>query len=66
MNAGEGHEPWVDATVVAKHIGVEPQTVREYARLKKLPGRKFGGSWRFRLSDIDAPAPVADPWVRKN
>ena len=31
----------------ATFLGVSPWTIREQARLRRLPGRKVGKEWRF-------------------
>jgi excisionase family DNA binding protein len=39
---------------VARLLKLQPYTVREWARLGKLKGRKYGRVWRFKSSDIQA------------
>ncbi len=52
-----GFEPYVDESVVASFIGVEPRRVLELARAGELPAHPIGRTrktWRFRLSEIEA------------
>lgn len=50
-------ESWVDATIVAKHLGCKPDHVRKMAVAGSIPGSKIGNGkrdyWRFKLSAID-------------
>lgn len=38
---------------VAAYLDCEPKTVEEAARTGRLPGVKYGRSWRFPLSALD-------------
>lgn len=38
---------------VAEYLDCEPKTVEEAARAGRLPGVKYGRSWRFPLSALD-------------
>jgi excisionase family DNA binding protein len=38
---------------VAKYLKVNERTIYRLLSAKKLPAFKVGGSWRFRLTDID-------------
>lgn len=38
---------------VASVLRVTAYTVRRYLREKKLPGKKVGGQWRVRKSDLE-------------
>lgn len=44
---------------VAQYLKLKEQTVRDLLRLKKLPGRKVGKSWRVLRSELDA-------WLRES
>jgi excisionase family DNA binding protein len=37
---------------VARLLQVHPRTVYKLVKRGALPGRKFGGGWRFRKSEI--------------
>jgi len=37
---------------VATMLGIPPSTVRLYARTGKLPGRKIGRKWLFRIDEV--------------
>ena len=49
---------------VAQYLKMKEQTVRDLLRLRKLPGRKIGKSWRVLRSELEAwlrqPEPVED------
>jgi excisionase family DNA binding protein len=40
------------ANQVAELLQIHPRTVYKLARQGSLPGRKFGGGWRFSRSEI--------------
>jgi excisionase family DNA binding protein len=46
-------EPWVSVDEVAAHLGVAKDSVYRWIEMKKLPARKLGRLWKFRLSEID-------------
>ena len=51
-----GLEPFVDAEVIGKFLGIEPRRVLELARAGQLPAHPIGRgkrrTWRFRVSEI--------------
>lgn len=52
-------EYFVDANVIAEHLGVERRTVLHMARTGRLPAHPINPSagkklWRFKLSEVDA------------
>lgn len=51
-----GLEPFVDAEVVGRFLGIEPRRVQELARAGQLPAHPIGRgkrrAWRFRVSEI--------------
>lgn len=54
----------VDTATVAAHLDLTEQTVLKHARSGIIPGKKYGGRWRFDLEQIDhAPEPT-DPWAQ--
>lgn len=55
----------VDATVVAKYLGIAVYTVYQHAKTGKIPAFKVGNQWRFFLSDIRAHlSKPRDPWAQ--
>ena len=38
---------------LANYLKLDPKTIREYARKKRIPARKVGSQWRFLKSSID-------------
>ncbi|MFZ1265760.1 MAG: helix-turn-helix domain-containing protein [Anaerolineae bacterium] len=44
---------------VAQYLKMKEQTVRDLLRLRKLPGRKIGKSWRVLRSELEA-------WLRQS
>lgn len=52
-------ERYVDATIIAEHLGVERRTVLHMARTGRLPAHPLDPAaktklWRFKLSEVDA------------
>lgn len=50
-------EPWVSVDDVAAHLGVAKDSVYRWIDSKRLPARKIGKLWKFKLSEVDE-------WVR--
>lgn len=46
-------ERWIDVGEAANYLGVKAETVRIWAKAKKMPARKIGRCWKFRISEID-------------
>ena len=44
----------ITVTEVAAYLKLTQKTAYRLAAQGKIPGFKVGGSWRFRLSEIDA------------
>jgi excisionase family DNA binding protein len=54
INAIQHHiEPYIDAEQAARILGLHPRTVRLWAKQGKLPARKLGSLWKFRVSWLD-------------
>lgn len=50
-----GHELMsgiLDVAEIAERLKVHPETIRQMARLKKIPARKVGKEWRFSISAV--------------
>ena len=49
---------------VSQYLRIDEQTVRDLLRVRKLPGRKVGRSWRILRSELEAwlrqPEPIGD------
>jgi excisionase family DNA binding protein len=45
-------EEILTASQVASLLQVHPRTVYKLVRQGSIPGRKFGGGWRFRKGEI--------------
>jgi len=49
---------------VSQYLRIDEQTVRDLLRVRKLPGRKVGRSWRILRSELEAwlrqPEPAGD------
>jgi excisionase family DNA binding protein len=45
-------EEILTASQVAELLQVHPRTVYKLAKRGSIPGRKFGGGWRFSKSEI--------------
>lgn len=46
-------EPWVSVEAIAKHLGVAKDSVYRWIETKKLPARRVGRLWKFKLSEVD-------------
>jgi hypothetical protein len=60
-------EPYVYADAVAAHLGnMSPLTIKQWARTGKIPGRKPGKYWLFKISEVDAELakPQENPWAQ--
>jgi excisionase family DNA binding protein len=59
-------EAFVDAAAVGAHLsGKSAYTIRQWAKAGVIPGVKVGGTWLFKLSEIDAHlAQPKDPWYQ--
>ena len=42
----------IDADTAAEVLGVQPNTIRLWARERRLPALKLGKLWRFRQSSL--------------
>ena len=47
-------ERFIKVEDIAKELDVEPETVREWIRAKKLPAYKIGREYRIERSDYEA------------
>lgn len=52
-------EPWVSVDEVAKHLGVNKESVYRWIERKGLPAHRVGRLWKCQLSEVDE-------WVRTN
>ncbi len=50
---GSDAEKWSSLEEVAKHIGVNKDTVRNWIKKDAIPAHKIGKLWKFKLSEID-------------
>lgn len=48
------HDPLLDAEQAAAYLGLQPDTVRLWARQRRLPAIKLGKLWKFRESALRA------------
>lgn len=46
------HDEVMSVGEVAVFLKLEPKTIRQYAREKKIPARKLGNQWRFLKSSL--------------
>ena len=46
-------EPWVSVEDIAKHLGVPHNYKKKWIETKKLPARRVGRLWKFKLSEVD-------------
>jgi excisionase family DNA binding protein len=46
-------EPFVNSEQAGKFLCLHPKTVEKMAREGRIPARKIGKFWRYRLSELD-------------
>jgi excisionase family DNA binding protein len=46
-------ERWVSSKEVAKHLGVNKDTLQRWINNKSIPCHRVGRLWKFRISEID-------------
>ena len=46
-------EPWVCLDDVAKYLGVNKDTIRNWIKKTDIPAHKIGRQWKFKLSEVD-------------
>lgn len=46
-------EPWVSLEEVAKYLGVNKDTIRNWIKKTDIPAHKIGRKWKFKLSEVD-------------
>jgi excisionase family DNA binding protein len=46
-------EPWVSVDEVAGHLGVAKDSIYRWIEGKRLPARRVGRLWKFKLSEVD-------------
>lgn len=49
----DSQEPWVGMREVSSHVGVTAETIRKWINERGFPGKKYGGRWKFRISEVD-------------
>jgi excisionase family DNA binding protein len=49
MNSGE----WLSVSQIARELGRDPRTVRNWCKNNQLPAKKIGGQWMSRRSWLD-------------
>ena len=47
------NEQWVGIKRVAEHLDVKEVTVRKWIAEGKVPCKKIGKQWKFKISEID-------------
>ena len=62
----ETQEPWVCMSDIATYLGVTSETVRNWIKQRDLPGKKMGGRWKFRMSEVEEWAENVRPPTRRN
>jgi len=45
-------EPYLSARQLAKHLGMQPDTILKKCTRGQIPGHKLGYSRRFKLSEV--------------
>lgn len=47
-------ERWLSVEQIARHLGVNPDTIYKWIIRKKMPAHKVGRLWKFKASEVDA------------
>lgn len=58
--------PMMSVQQVAEYLDCEPKTVEEALRVKRLPGVKYGRSWRIPVSALDEALHAEAMAARRN
>ena len=45
---------WVGIEELAKYLGVNKDTIRNWIKKKELPACKIGRQWKFKKDEVDA------------
>lgn len=45
---------WVGIEEIAKYLGVNKDTIRNWIKKKELPACKIGRQWKFKKDEVDA------------
>ena len=46
-------ERWLSVEEIARHLGVNPDTIYKWIDRKKMPAHKLGRLWKFLASEVD-------------
>ena len=46
-------EAWSGINEDAAHLGVTPETIRNWIKKTDIPAHKIGKLWKFKLSELD-------------
>ena len=46
-------ENWVSTKEICEYLGVKRHTVFAWVKELEMPGRKIGGNWKFKISEIE-------------
>ena len=47
------NEQWVGIKYIAQYLDVKEVTVRKWINESKIPCKKIGKQWKFKISEID-------------
>ena len=48
------YDGWVGIDEIAKYLGVNKDTIRNWIKKKELPACKIGRQWKFKKDEVDA------------
>jgi len=51
-------ERWLSVEEIASHLGVSKETIYRWVEKDKIPAKKVGRQWKFKVSTVDE-------WVNK-
>jgi excisionase family DNA binding protein len=46
-------ECWLSVQEIARHLGVNPDTIYKWITRKSMPAHKLGRLWKFLASEVD-------------
>ena len=62
-------EPWLSVEEIARHLGVSKETIYRWLEKDRIPARRIGKLWKFKVSEIDKwvlAGQAADPDNARN
>jgi len=52
-------ERWLSVNEIGEHLGVSKETIYRWLERKKIPAKRIGKLWKFKVSEVDR-------WIENN